>query len=67
MLVVIFQFTNENHDRSLRSTADNLLNVLKPNWELYRTSLAQSFLIPFLSMLVSQFNERYLQWVEAVN
>ena len=35
ILMITNEYTNEIHDRCLRSTADNLLYVPKPNWELY--------------------------------
>ena len=41
-LINIFKFSSEVHDRSLRSTTENLLYVSKPNIELYRDSLAYS-------------------------
>ena len=39
-LASIFKFSREVHDRTRRSTSDNLLYVPKPNFELYRNSLA---------------------------
>ena len=37
-----FKFTSEMHQRSLRSTTENLLYIPKPNTELYHNSLAYS-------------------------
>ena len=39
-LTNMFTFSKEVHDRTLRSTADNLLYIPKPNIEHYRNSLA---------------------------
>ena len=41
-LTNMFTFSKEVHDRTLRSTADNLLYIPKPNIEHYRNSLAYS-------------------------
>ena len=41
-LTSMFPFSKEVHDRTLRSTADNLLYIPKPNIEHYRNSLAYS-------------------------
>ena len=38
----LFKFSKEVHDRTLRSTSENLLYVPKPNFEFYRNSLAYS-------------------------
>ena len=37
-----FTFTSDIHQRSLRSTTENLLYVPKPNIELFRNSLSYS-------------------------
>ena len=41
-LTSLFKFSKEVHDRTLRSTSENLLYVPKPNFEFYRNSLAYS-------------------------
>ena len=41
-LAYIFKLSKEVHDRTLRSTSENLLYVAKPNIELYRNSIAYS-------------------------
>ena len=41
-LTNMFTFSKEVHDRTLRSTADNLLYIPKPNIEHYRNSRAYS-------------------------
>ena len=66
----MFTFSKEVHDRTLRSTADNLLYIPKPNIEHYRNSLAYSGSkiwnsIPnHLRNAVSlqQFRKGYLEW-----
>lgn len=70
-LQTLFQFTNEVHTRNLRSTAENLLYVPKPNYEIYRNTLAYSGskiwnAIPEsikMSNSLSQFKQRYIQWL----
>ena len=69
-LTNMFTFSKEVHDRTLRSTADNLLYIPKPNIEHYRNSLAYSGSkiwnsIPnHLRNAVSlqQFRKGYLDW-----
>ena len=69
-LTNMFTFSKEVHDRTLRSTADNLLYIPKPNIEHYRNSLAYSGSkiwnsIPnHLRNAVSlqQFRKGYLEW-----
>ena len=69
-LTNMFTFSKEVHDRTLRSTADNLLYIPKPNTEHYRNSLAYSGSkiwnsIPnHLRNAVSlqQFRKGYLEW-----
>ena len=41
-ITCIFKFSNEVHNRALRSTAEKLLYVPKPNTKIYRKSLAYS-------------------------
>ena len=68
----LFKFTNEIHDRCLRSASDNLLYIPKPNCELYRNSLAYSGSkirnsIPQdvkNSDSVAIFKNRYLDWIK---
>ena len=38
----LFHYTNEIHDRVLKSTHDNILYVPKPNIELFQTSFCYS-------------------------
>ena len=38
----LFKFSKEVHDQTLRSTSENRLYVPKPNFKLYRNSLAFS-------------------------
>ena len=38
----LFQYTNEIHNRNLRSTTENLLYVPKPKCEIFRNSFAYS-------------------------
>ena len=65
-----FTFTSDIHQRSLRSTSDNLLYIPKPNIELYRNSLSYSGskiwnAIPDhvkQSTSIAEFKYKYLQW-----
>ena len=69
-LTNIFKFSSELHDRSLRSTSENLLYVPKPNIELYRNSLAYSGSKIWNSIpeyirnatSLQQFRHKYLEW-----
>ena len=69
-LASIFKFSREVHDRTLRSTSDNLLYVPKPNFELYRNSLAYSGSKIWISIpdnirnasSLHQFRNGYLDW-----
>ena len=69
-LTNIFKFSSEVHDRSLRSTSENLLYVPKPNIELYRNSLAYSGSKIWNSIpehirnatSLQQFRHKYLEW-----
>ena len=69
-LASIFKFSREVHDRTLRSTSDNLLYVPKPNFELYRNSLAYSGSKIWNSIpdnirnasSLHQFRNGYLDW-----
>ena len=66
----LFQHTNEIHNRSLRSTAEDLLYVPKPKCETFRNSLAYSGAKIWNSLPVNvksaksieQFKDRYIQW-----
>ena len=66
----LFQHTHEIHNRSLRSTADDLLYVPKPKFETFRNSLAYSGAKIWNSIPVNvksaksieQFKDRYIQW-----
>ena len=68
----LFKFTNEIHDRCLRSASDNLLYIPKPNCELYRNSLAYSGSKIWNSIpqdvknsdSVAIFKNRYLDWIK---
>lgn len=70
----LFHYTNQIHDRNLRSTSENLLYVPKPNYELYRSSLAYSGSKIWNSLpqhvksshTVKEFKESYLQWMHAI-
>ena len=70
-LANIFKLSKEVHDRTLRSTSENLLYVPKPNIELYRNSLAYSGSkiwnsIPDRlrnSTSLQQFRNGYLDWL----
>ena len=65
-----FTFTSDIHQRSLRSTSDNLLYIPKPNIDLYCNSLSYSGskirnAIPDhvkQSTSVAEFKYKYLQW-----
>lgn len=67
----LFQFTSEIHTRTLRSTAENLLYIPKPNCEIYRNTLAYSGskiwnAIPEsikVSNSLPQFKQRYIKWL----
>ena len=66
----LYQFTSDIHQRSLRSTTENLIYIPKPNIELFRKSLVYSGSkiwnsIPDhvkQSTSVTQFKSNYLQW-----
>ena len=68
----LFKFTNEIHDRCLRSASENLLYVSKPNCELYRNSLPYSGSKIWNSIpqdaknseSVAIFKNRYLDWIK---
>ena len=71
----LFKFTNEIHDRCLRSASaasDNLLYIPKPNCELYRNSLAYSGSKIWNSIpqdvknsdSFAIFKNRYLDWIK---
>ena len=65
------KFSSEVHNRSLRSTSENLLYVPKPNMELYRNSLAYSGSKIWNSIpehirnaiCLQQFRHKYLSWM----
>ena len=69
-LTNIFKFSSKVHDRSLRSTSENLLYVPKPNIELFRNSLAYSGSKIWNSIpehirnvtCLQQFRHKYLEW-----
>ena len=66
----IFTLSSEVHERSLRSTTENLLYVPKPKIELYRNSLAYSGSKIWNSIpehirnstSLQQFRKNYLEW-----
>ena len=66
----IFTLSSEVHERSLRSTTENLLYVPKPKIELYRNSLAYSGSKIWNSIpehirnstSLQQFRKNYLKW-----
>ena len=70
-LANIFKLSKEVHDRTLRSTSENLLYVPKPNIELYRNSLAYSGSKIWNSIpdrlrnatSLQQFRNGYLDWL----
>ena len=74
-LTNIFKFSSEVHDRSLRSTSENLLYVPKSNTELYRNSLAYSGSKIWNSIpdnirnatCLQQFRHKYLKWAASMN
>lgn len=67
----LFQYTNEIHNRNLRSTTENLLYVPKPKCEIFRNSFAYSGAKLWNSIpqnikscnSVQQFKDRYLEWM----
>ena len=70
-LANIFKLSKEVHDRTLRSTSENLLYVPKPNIELFRNSLAYSGSKIWNSIpdclrnatSLQQFRNGYLDWL----
>ena len=69
-LTNMLTFSKEVHDRTLRSTADTLLYIPKPNIEHYRNSLAYSGSKIWISIpnhprnadSLQQFRKGYLDW-----
>ena len=69
-LSVLFHYTNETHNRVLRSTHDNLLYVPKPSIELFQNSFCYSGSKIWNAMpdsikhisSVQQFKYKYLEW-----
>ena len=67
----LFQFTSEIHNRSLRSTSEDLLYIPKPKLEIYKNTLTCSGskiwnAIPENirnSDTLPHFKKKYLQWV----
>lgn len=67
----LFHYTNEIHNRNLRSTTENLLYVPKPKCEIYRNSFAYSGSKLWNSIpqnikschSVQQFKDKYLEWI----
>ena len=63
-----FTFTSDIHQRSPRSTSDNLLYIPKPNIELYRNSLSYSgskiwnAITIHVKHSTSSAEFKYLQW-----
>ena len=65
-LTSLFKFSKEVHDRTLRSTSENLLYVPKPNFEFYRNSLAYWNSIPDhlrSATSLQHFRGGYLNWI----
>ena len=68
----LFKFTNEIHDRCLRSASDNLHYIPKPKCELDRNSLAYSGSKIWNSIpedvknsdSVAIFKNRYFDWIK---
>lgn len=69
----LYSYTSDIHQRSLRSTSDNLLYVPKPNTEIFRNSFSYSGSMIWnaipedvkQSSSVAMFKAKYLQWANA--
>ena len=67
----LYSYTSNIHQRSLRSTAVNLLYVPKPKTEIFRNSFSYSGSMMWNSKSVKQsssvamFKAKYLQWASA--
>lgn len=67
----LFQYTNQIHNRNLRSATENLLYVSKPKYEIFRNSFAYSGAKLWNSIprnikscnSVQQFKDRYIEWI----
>ena len=69
----LYSYTSDIHQRSLRSTTDNLLYVPKPKTEIFRNSFSYSGSMMWnaipesvkQSSSVAMFKAKYLQWANA--